>query len=87
MNALVALGTAAAYGFSVISTFAPRLLPAGTANVYYEAAAVIVVLILTGRFLEARAKGRTGAAIRAGESLLRPCESVEHSGSNEGESR
>ncbi|MCB4456747.1 heavy metal translocating P-type ATPase [Leisingera sp. McT4-56] len=64
MNALVALGTAAAYGFSVISTFAPRLLPAGTANVYYEAAAVIVVLILTGRFLEARAKGRTGAAIR-----------------------
>ncbi|MEX0302674.1 MAG: heavy metal translocating P-type ATPase [Leisingera sp.] len=64
MNALVALGTAAAYGFSVISTFAPGLLPAGTANVYYEAAAVIVVLILTGRFLEARAKGRTGAAIR-----------------------
>ncbi|MEW2912338.1 heavy metal translocating P-type ATPase [Leisingera sp. JC11] len=63
MNALVALGTSAAYGFSVISTFAPRLLPAGTANVYYEAAAVIVVLILTGRFLEARAKGRTGAAI------------------------
>ncbi|CUH89082.1 Copper-transporting P-type ATPase [Phaeobacter sp. CECT 5382] len=64
MNALVALGTAAAYGFSVISTFAPGLLPTGTANVYYEAAAVIVVLILTGRLLEARAKGRTGAAIR-----------------------
>ncbi|WP_264212572.1 heavy metal translocating P-type ATPase [Leisingera thetidis] len=64
MNALVALGTTAAYGFSVISTFAPQLLPAGTANVYYEAAAVIVVLILTGRWLEARAKGRTGAAIR-----------------------
>ncbi|KIC19821.1 heavy metal translocating P-type ATPase [Leisingera sp. ANG-Vp] len=64
MNALVALGTAAAYGFSVLSTFAPGLLPAGTANVYYEAAAVIVVLILTGRYLEARAKGRTGAAIR-----------------------
>lgn len=64
MNALVALGTAAAYGFSVISTFAPGLLPVGTANVYFEAAAVIVVLILTGRLLEARAKGRTGAAIR-----------------------
>ncbi len=64
MNALVALGTSAAYGFSVISTFLPELLPAGTANVYYEAAAVIVVLILTGRLLEARAKGRTGAAIR-----------------------
>ncbi len=64
MNALVALGTSAAYGFSLVSTFAPSLLPAGTANVYYEAAAVIVVLILLGRWLEARAKGRTGAAIR-----------------------
>ncbi len=64
MNSLVALGTSAAYGFSVVATFAPGLLPAGTANVYYEAAAVIVVLILLGRTLEARAKGRTGQAIR-----------------------
>lgn len=64
MNSLVALGTLAAYGFSVVSTFAPGFLPEGTANVYYEAAAVIVVLILLGRFLEARAKGRTGEAIR-----------------------
>ena len=64
MNSLVALGTTAAYGFSLVSTFAPGLLPAGSANVYYEAAAVIVVLILLGRWLEARAKGRTGAAIR-----------------------
>lgn len=64
MNSLVALGTSAAYLFSVVSTFAPGLLPAGTAHVYYEAAAVIVVLILTGRWMEARAKGRTGEAIR-----------------------
>ncbi len=64
MNSLVALGTTAAYGFSLVATFAPNLLPADTANVYYEAAAVIVVLILLGRFLEARAKGRTGEAIR-----------------------
>lgn len=64
MNSLVALGTMAAYGFSLVSTFMPRVLPEGTANVYYEAAAVIVVLILLGRFLEARAKGRTGEAIR-----------------------
>jgi heavy metal translocating P-type ATPase len=64
MNSLVALGTSAAYGFSLVSTFAPVLLPAGTANVYYEAAAVIVVLILLGRLLEARAKGHTGEAIR-----------------------
>ncbi|WP_208995408.1 heavy metal translocating P-type ATPase [Pseudovibrio sp. Alg231-02] len=64
MNSLVALGTSAAYVFSLVSTFAPQLLPAGTVNVYYEAAAVIVVLILLGRFLEARAKGRTGEAIQ-----------------------
>lgn len=64
MNSLVAVGTAAAFGYSVIATFAPDLLPAGTVNVYYEAAAVIVVLILLGRFLEARAKGRTSEAIK-----------------------
>ncbi len=64
MNALVALGTSAAFLYSVVATFAPQLLPQGTANVYFEAAAVIIVLILLGRLLEARAKGRTGAAIR-----------------------
>jgi len=64
MNSLVALGTTAAYAFSVVATFFPALLPQGTRAVYYEAAAVIVVLILLGRFLEARAKGRTGEAIR-----------------------
>jgi len=64
MNSLVALGTSAAYGFSLVSTFAPGWLPEGTVNVYFEAAAVIVVLILLGRYLEARAKGRTGEAIR-----------------------
>ncbi|MFT7596082.1 MAG: Cu+-exporting ATPase [Paracoccaceae bacterium] len=64
MNSLVALGTSAAYAFSVVATFLPSLLPQGTRAVYYEAAAVIVVLILLGRFLEARAKGRTGEAIR-----------------------
>ncbi len=64
MNSLVAMGTLAAWGFSVVATFLPGLLPAGTVNVYYEAAAVIVVLILVGRFLEARAKGRTSEAIQ-----------------------
>jgi len=63
MNALVALGTAAAFGYSTIATFLPDLLPEGARAVYFEAAAVIVVLILVGRFLEARAKGRAGAAI------------------------
>ncbi|MGV6875560.1 heavy metal translocating P-type ATPase [Pseudochelatococcus sp. B33] len=64
MNSLVAVGTMAAYAYSMVATFAPSLLPAGTVNVYYEAAAVIVTLILLGRFLEARAKGRTSEAIK-----------------------
>ena len=64
MNSLVVIGTLAAWSFSTVATFAPRLLPGGTANVYFEAAAVIVTLILAGRYLEARAKGRTGEAIR-----------------------
>lgn len=75
MNALVALGTSAAYVFSAIATLTPGLLPAGTANVYFEAAAVIVVLILLGRVMEARAKGRTGEAIRA-LVALQPNEAV-----------
>ncbi|MFA7506596.1 MAG: heavy metal translocating P-type ATPase, partial [Burkholderiaceae bacterium] len=64
MNSLVAVGTLAAYAYSVVATFAPGLLPAGTVNVYYEAAAVIVALILLGRYMEARAKGRTSEAIK-----------------------
>ena len=64
MNSLVAVGTAAAYGFSVVATFLPFLLPADSVHVYYESAAVIVTLILFGRYLEARAKGRTSEAIQ-----------------------
>ncbi|MDB4111510.1 heavy metal translocating P-type ATPase [Yoonia sp.] len=64
MNALVAIGTGAAWAFSTVATFAPSVLPDGTQAVYFEAAAVIVTLILLGRWLEARAKGRTGEAIR-----------------------
>lgn len=64
MNSLVAVGTIAAYGYSLVATIAPHWLPPGTVNVYYEAAAVIVSLILLGRFLEAKAKGRTSEAIK-----------------------
>jgi P-type Cu+ transporter len=63
MNALVALGAGAAFVYSTFVTFAPGLFPAGTIHVYFESGAVIVTLILFGRSLEARAKGRTGAAI------------------------
>ena len=64
MNSLVAMGTGAAWSYSVVATFLPSFLPAGVRAVYFEAAAVIVVLILLGRWLEAGAKGRTGAAIQ-----------------------
>ncbi|WP_425040624.1 heavy metal translocating P-type ATPase [Primorskyibacter sp. S187A] len=64
MNALVAIGTGAAWSFSVFALLFPSRLPEGTRAVYFEAAAVIVVLILVGRWLEARAKGQTGAAIQ-----------------------
>jgi P-type Cu+ transporter len=64
MNSLVSIGTLSAYGYSVVATFARHLLPAGTANVYYEASVVIVTLILAGRYLEALSRGRTSAAIR-----------------------
>ena len=69
MNSLVVLGASAAWAFSSVATFAPALLPEGTANVYFEAAAVIVTLILVGRWIEARAKGQTSQAIRRLMSL------------------
>lgn len=68
MNSLVVLGTASAWLFSTIATFAPTLLPEGTRAVYFEAAAVVTTLILLGRYFEARAKGQTGSAI---EKLMR----------------
>src|SRR3546814_2566515 len=71
MFTLIALGTGAAYVFSLAATIAPQLFPAGfrdhhgNVGVYYEAAAVIVVLVLLGQLLELRARERTGGAIRA----------------------
>ncbi|MBA4013280.1 MAG: copper-translocating P-type ATPase [Phenylobacterium sp.] len=64
MNSLVVLGTSAAFAYSAVATFVPSLLPAGADHVYYEAAAVIVTLILLGRLFEAQAKGRTSEAIK-----------------------
>ena len=65
MNTLVALGTTAAYGYSVVATFLPGVLPAGAVHVYYEASATIITLILLGKWFEARAKGQTSDAVRA----------------------
>lgn len=63
MNSLVAVGTLAAWGYSTVALIAPALLPPGTRHVYFEAAAAIVALILLGRYLEMRARGKTSAAI------------------------
>ena len=71
MFTLIALGTGAAYAFSLVATLAPGIFPAafrdaqGAVGVYFEAAAVIVVLVLLGQVLELRARERTGGALRA----------------------
>jgi Cu+-exporting ATPase len=70
MFSLIALGTGAAYGYSLLATLAPGLLPAefrgmdGAAPVYFEAAAMITVLVLLGQVLELRAREQAGGAIR-----------------------
>jgi P-type Cu+ transporter len=64
MNTLVVLGTSAAYLYSVVATLAPQLFAAGRADVYFDTSALIITLILLGRLLEARAKGRTNEAIK-----------------------
>jgi len=70
MFTLIALGTAAAFGFSLVATLLPGLLPhalshGGRPPVYYESAAVIVTLVLLGQVLELRARAATSGAIRA----------------------
>ena len=71
MFSLIALGVGAAYGYSLAATIAPGLFPpdlrgeGGMVAVYYEAAAVITVLVLLGQVLELRARERAGGAIRA----------------------
>jgi Cu+-exporting ATPase len=71
MFTLIALGTGVAYAYSVVATLMPGLFPpslrghGGTVPVYFEAAAVITVLVLLGQVLELRARSRTGSAIRA----------------------
>ena len=64
MNTLVVMGTSAAYLYSAVAALAPGLFAAGRADVYFDTSALIVTLILLGRLLEARAKGRTNEAIK-----------------------
>ncbi|HJX12983.1 MAG TPA: cupredoxin domain-containing protein, partial [Dehalococcoidales bacterium] len=64
MNTLITIGTIAAFGYSLVVTIAPQVLPENLRQVYFEAVGVIITLILVGRLLEAIAKGGTGEAIR-----------------------
>jgi len=64
MNVLVAVGTTTAYLYSAFVTFFPTIFPGAESEVYYDTAAVIITLILLGRYLEQRAKGRTSEAIK-----------------------
>ncbi|ABL01231.1 heavy metal translocating P-type ATPase [Pelobacter propionicus] len=93
MNTLVSLGTLSAYLFSVVATVAPQWLSVSAGNgqhpvhgmtspagVYYEVAAIIVTLILMGRLLEARARNKTGGAIRALMGLQPKMARVERNG-------
>ncbi|WP_449406880.1 heavy metal translocating P-type ATPase [Microbacterium maritypicum] len=65
MNSLITLGTIAAYGYSLVVTFFPGVLPQSVNEVYYEVVGVIITLILLGRLIETKAKAGTGEAIRA----------------------
>ena len=91
MNALVMIGTSAAFFYSLAVTLAPRLFPVGTAHVYFEASGVVITLILLGKYFEAVAKGRSSEAmktllslqpkearvLRGAEELLLPVDEVQ----------
>jgi Cu+-exporting ATPase len=82
MNTLIAVGTGAAFLYSVVATLVPGVFTGAglPADVYYEAVCAIIALILLGRLLEARAKGRTSAAIRRLASLAPALAHVERAG-------
>lgn len=64
MNALVMLGTSAAFLYSLVATIWPGVFPEGTAHVYYEASGVVITLVLLGKYFEALAKGRSSQAMK-----------------------
>ena len=89
MFTLIAIGVAAAYGFSVVATLLPGLFPpnftepeSGLVHVYFEAAAMIVVLVLLGQVMELKARKQTGGAIRELLSLAPPTARVVRNGSD-----
>jgi len=88
MFTLIAMGVGVAYGFSVVAMVSPGLFPesfriGGEIGIYFEAAAVITVLVLLGQVLELRARSRTGSAIRALLDLAPPTARVFRGGEEE----
>ncbi len=65
MNTLIVMGTSAAFGYSLMTMIAPRLLPGISEIIYYDTSASIITLVLMGQFLEQRARGKASDAIRA----------------------
>lgn len=80
MNSLVMIGTSAAFFYSLVVTLAPQIFPEGTAHVYYEASAVVITLILLGKYFEALAKGRSSEAMKKLLSLQAKTARVVRSG-------
>jgi Cu+-exporting ATPase len=82
MNVLIAVGTSAAYFYSVVATFAPHLVMIGgqMPATYFDTSTMIIALILLGRLLEARAKGQTSEAIRRLRGLKAKTARVERDG-------
>jgi len=80
MNTLVVIGTSAAYLYSAVAALAPQLFAAGRADVYFDTSSLIITLILLGRLLEARAKGRTNEAIKKLAGLQARTARVVHGG-------
>jgi len=78
MNTLIAVGTGSAFLYSLVATAAPQLV--GSHEVYYETAAAILLFVVLGRMLEARAKGRTGREVRALMELQARTATVERDG-------
>jgi Cu+-exporting ATPase len=83
MDVLVALGTSAAYFYSLYQTIMLLVAPANTAELYYETSSILVTLIILGKLLEARAKGRSSEAIKKLMGLQAKTATVERDGTEQ----
>jgi Cu+-exporting ATPase len=83
MNSLITVGTIAAFGYSLVVTASPGVLPEDLREIYYEVVAFIVTMIMLGRLLEAKARAQTGAALKALIGLQARIATVERDGTQQ----